>query len=152
MTKISYAVALTFPGDIEEVFKKLREKYNKYISYKIIPHITLVYPFTPTLNITVLYEKLEEVARRTKKFIIVLEGIEYFEVKVNVAYIAVRNTRTVKNLHTEIYNSLKGLIKVEAIFEDYDHEEFVPHMTISDEIPYDVFPTIKRELKNYKYK
>ena len=150
MVEDSYAVALTFPDDIAGAFSKLREKYNKYVDYKIEPHITLVYPFAPIIDIMNVYERLEGVSQRTKPFTLVFDGIKYFEGEVNVAYAAVANQQQVADLHADIYNSLEGLIKVEDIFERVVKENFVPHATISDDIPGDEFPDIKQALAGYE--
>ena len=145
----SYAVAITFPGNIAGVFSQLREKYNQYVDYKIEPHITLVYPFIPIVDIVVVSEKLAEVSQMTKPFTLVFDGIRYFEGEVNAAYAAVANRLPLADLYTGINNALRGLIKVEDIFERFDREDFVPHMTISDQIPDEAFPVIKKELAEY---
>ena len=150
MADISYAIALTFPDDIMEAFDRLREKYNKYVDYKIVPHITLVYPFSPMVDISTVEKKLEELSQRTRPFSIVFDSIQYFEKFVNVAYAAVMDKQRLVELITDIDNSLKGLIKIEEIFRELNQEDIIPHMTISDRIPDDVFTTIKEELADYK--
>jgi len=151
MTKMIgfYAVALTFTGEVAKELSRLREKYNRYVSYTIEPHLTLEYPFVPEVDLSIINEKLKAVARRTRPFTLVLSGIEYFEGTSNVAYVAVENKRTVVDLHTDIVYSLKGLIG-EGDKEGYKLERFIPHVTIGECIPSEVFPTVKKRLSDYE--
>ena len=143
---IDYAIALTFPAEVAEKLSSLREEYNRYVGYTIEPHITLAYPFLPEVDIATIKEKLQAVAKRTKPFSLVLNGIEYFEEANNVAYAAVENKRPVIDLHTDIKHSLDGLIKDEYTEGIYNLERFTPHATISEQIPDEVFPIIKKAL------
>jgi 2'-5' RNA ligase len=92
---------------------------------------------------------LEAVAKRTKPFTLVLNGVKYFEGANNVAYVAVKDRRPVIDLHVDIFHSLEGLVK-----EEYDGryalEHFTPHVTIGEHIPDDVFPAVKEEFSDYK--
>jgi len=146
---IFYAVVLTFPSEVAKRLSRLREKYNRYVSYTIEPHLTLEYPFVPKADITVVREKVKAVARRTEPFTLVLNGIEYFEGTNNVAYVAVDNKRPVTDLHTDIVHSLKGLIE-EGDKEGYKLERFTPHVTIGECIPDEVFPTVKKRFSDYE--
>ncbi len=143
-----YAVVLTFPADINQELDRLRDRYNKYVGYSIVPHLTLKPPFILSADPTVLNERLTAVASRTKSFVLELDGVDYFEEINNVAYVAIGNKRPVIDLHTDIVRSLEGL--VEAVYEEgYDLERFTPHITIAECIPEDVFPVIKNELSGY---
>lgn len=146
-----YTVILTFPKNVEEELKKLRRKYNKYTSYSIDPHITLKQPFRPIVASAIIDKKLRAVAERTKPFNLILNRIEYFEGANNVAYAAIKNKKSVIGLHTDIVRSLKGLVK-EKYKEEFELEKFLPHATISEEIPNKAFPVIKKELSSYKLK
>jgi poly(A) polymerase len=148
--KNTYAVVLTFSGEIEKVFSKLRQDYQQYINYTIVPHITLVYPFVPVFSLYKVNEQLEKVAKRTKQFSITLNRIEFFEDGNNVAYAAIQYRRAVKRLHTDIVKSLDGLIKEWHTDGKYNFEKFVPHVTIGERIPAGVFPDIKKRLSKYK--
>jgi 2'-5' RNA ligase len=145
-----YAVVLTFSGEIEKVFTRLHEEYPEYTRPSIVPHITLVYPFVPVFSLFQINEQLTKVARRTKHFKIVLNGIEFFEDGNNIAYAAVQNRRAVKRLHTDIVKSLEGLIKEWYTDGRFSYEKFVPHVTISGRIPADLFPDIKKKLSRYR--
>ena len=148
--KTIYAVALTFSGGIDEMLKNLREDFKEYMRYTIVPHITLVYPFVPVFSLYKVNEKLEEVAKRTKPFNIILSGIEYFEGTNNVAYVAVEKRRAVRKLHTDIIKSLDGLIKEWYTDGKYNLERFLPHVTIGERIPDALFPDIKKRLSKYR--
>jgi len=147
--KHTYAVVLTFNGEIEEVFSRLREDYQQYINYTIVPHITLVYPFVPVFSLFRVIEQLKQVAKQTKQFGITLNRIEFFENGNNVAYAAIEKKRAVKKLHTDIIKSLDGLIKEWHTDGQFNLEKFVPHVTIGERIPAAVFPDIKKRLSKY---
>jgi 2'-5' RNA ligase len=140
-----YAVVLTFSGEIEEVFSKLRGDYQRYMNYTIVPHITL-YLFVPVVDINVINEKLGEIAKKTKPFILILDGVEYFESENNVAFVALKNKAPVKKLHVVIFQSLKGI--VEDVW-NYNLNRFTPHMTIGEKIPDDIFLDVKKRFSNY---
>jgi 2'-5' RNA ligase len=142
-------VVLTFSGEIEKVFSRLREDYPEYIKTSIVPHITLVYPFVPVFSLFQINEQLTKVARRTKCFKITLNGIGFFEDGNNIAYAAVQHRRAVKRLHTDIIKSLEGLIKEWYTDGRFNDEKFVPHVTISGRIPADLLPDIKKKLSRY---
>jgi len=148
--KRTYAVVLTFNGEIEEVFGRLREDYQQYINYTIVPHITLVYPFVPVFSLFRVIEQLERAAKQTKQFNITLNRIEFFENGNNVAYAAIQHRRAVKKLHTDIIKSLDGLIKEWHTDGRFNLEKFVPHVTIGERIPAAVFPDIKKRLSSYR--
>ena len=148
--KTLYAVALTFSGEIADMFGRLRKDYQQYMKYTIVPHITLVYPFAPGVGMSIIVEKLEEVAKRTSPFTLVMSGIEYFEGGNNVVYVAIAIKQSVKELHADLIRSLNGLIQEEYTDGNYNLEKFTPHMTIGEKIPEDVFPGIKQRLSSYK--
>jgi 2'-5' RNA ligase len=145
-----YAVALTFSGEIEKVFSRLREDFEQHMKYTIVPHVTLVYPFVPVFSLFQVNEQLMKVAKRTKHFKIVLNGIEFFEDGNNIAYAAVQNRRTVKRLHADIVKSLEGIIKEWYTDGRFNLEKFVPHVTIGERIPAGLFPDIKKKLLKYR--
>ena len=145
----SYAIVLTFPADIEKELNVLRDKYNKYVRYSITAHLTLKQPFKLSTDLAVLKQRLKAVASRTRPFVLELDGVEYFEETNNVVYVAIRNERSVIDLHAAIVRSLAG--SVEAIYkDDYELERFTPHMTIAELIPDEAFPAIKQELSGYR--
>jgi 2'-5' RNA ligase len=144
---IDYAIALTFPIEVVDELDSLREEYNRYVSYLIEPHITLVYPFQPEVDIAIIKEKLEAVARRTKPFTLVLNGINYFEGGNNVAYVTIENMHPVRELHRSIVNSLSKSVKE---LPGYNFSEYIPHITIGEKIPEVILPIIKKKLANYR--
>ncbi len=143
-----YAAALVFPENIEKDLVELRANYQQYMYYTIIPHITLLYPFVSGDNIDAIKQKLEEVAARTKPFTLVLYGVEYFEGENNVPYIAIANKQPVTDLFYDINKSIDNLLD-EKFRGRYIGRQFVPHMTISEQIPDDVFPKIKKQLAGF---
>ncbi len=144
-----YAVVLTFSGEVAGRLNQLRDKYNRYVSYTIEPHLTLKPPFTPEVALTVIREKLQAVAGRTEPFTLVLNGVKYFEAVNNVAYVAIETKHPVIDLHADVVHALKGLVK-QAEEDPYELERFTPHVTIAESIPQDVFPTVRKDLADYK--
>ncbi|MGD0794746.1 MAG: 2'-5' RNA ligase family protein [Dehalococcoidales bacterium] len=144
------AVVLTFSPDIENTLSRLCEEYLIYIDYKIVPHLTLIYPFTPVFSLYKVNEQLEKVAKQTKQFNITLNGINYFEDDSNVAYAAIENKRAVKKLHIDLISSLEGLIKEQYTDGKYNLDRFVPHVTIGNKIPDEIFLEIKKKLLKYR--
>jgi poly(A) polymerase len=149
-SKRIFAVALTFPEPVQKKLARLSEDYRQYMRYNIVPHMTLVYPFVPIFSLFQVKEQLENVARRTPEFDIILSGIDYFEGEHNVAYAALENKRAVRNLHADIINSLDGLIKEWYTDGIYNLDNFVPHVTIANKIPLKVFADIKKRLSGYR--
>jgi 2'-5' RNA ligase len=120
---ISYAVALTFPPEVKEELSKLQKEYTEYISYRIEPHITLKYPFATDVGVVVINDRLHKVANATRSFIVVLNGVKYFEGENNVAYVAIENKGPIIDLHYRIVHSLEDLDKEESM-EIFDLEVF----------------------------
>jgi 2'-5' RNA ligase len=142
----TYTVALTFRDSLEKVIINLLTNYEQYFNRSIVPHLTLIYPFTPVFSLYKVNEQLEKVAKQTKQFNITLNGINYFEDDSNVAYAAIENKRAVKKLHIDLISSLEGLIKEQYTDGKYNLDRFVPHVTIGNKIPDDIFPELKKRL------
>jgi 2'-5' RNA ligase len=148
--KNSYAVVLTFSEEIEDVLSKMRLEFQQYIDYIIVPHITLVYPFSPVFSLFQIYEQLEKVAKRNKQFSITLNGIKYFEKENKVVFAAIKNRRPVKNLHTDIIKSLDGYIKELDTDGKFNLDNFMPHVTIGSHIPDSIFKNVKKRFSRYR--
>jgi 2'-5' RNA ligase len=147
-TMTMYAAALVFPENISKDLEELRARYQQYMSYTIIPHITLLYPFVSETDIDSIKHELEKVAARTKLFTLVLDGVEYFEGENNVPYIAIANKQPVTALFYDINRSIDSLLE-EKYRGRYNNRQFVPHMTISEQIPDEVFPEVKKQLAGF---
>jgi 2'-5' RNA ligase len=145
-----YSIDLTFSEDIENVLSKMRKDFQQYIDYIIVPHITLVYPFTPVFSMYQIYEQLGKVAKRTGPFEVTLKGIRYFDGENNVVYAAIKNRQPVKKLHADIIKSLDGYIKETTTDGKFNLENYIPHVTIGSHIPDNVFKNIKKRFSRYK--
>jgi 2'-5' RNA ligase len=145
-----YGIFLTFNSGIEKIFNRLRENYEQYFNLPIAPHLTLMYPFVPVFSLYPVVEQLEKVARQTKPFNIVLNGIKYFEKENNVIYAAVENKRAVKNLHMDIAVALEGVVQEWRAEGKYSLDRFIPHVTIGNKIPNVIFPELKKMLSKYR--
>ena len=143
-----YAVVLTFPDEINGELDILRKNYKQYVNYTIVPHVTLKMPFTLVADITVVIDRLKAIAEKTRSFTLVIAGIQFFDEPGKVAYVAIENKKPVLELHTDIVNSLQGLVKGGGM-EIHELDRFVPHITIGASIPDDVFPAVKRLLSDH---
>jgi 2'-5' RNA ligase len=150
IAKNDYAVVLTFSPAIAKILSRLRQEHLQYVDYTIEPHLTLIYPFMPVFSLYRVIEQLEQVARRTKPFGIILNGIKYFENESNVVYAALENKRAVKKLHSDLVISLEGLIKEQHTDGKYNLERFVPHVTIGNKIPDAIFLEIKKKTSRHR--
>jgi 2'-5' RNA ligase len=149
--KKTYAIALVLSDKIAEKLNELRTDYQQEMDYVIIPHLTLVYPFSPVFSLFQINEQLEKVARRHEPFSITLSGIQFFENSNNVVYAALENIKPVKKLHTDIITSLESFIQYWNIDADYNLEKYVPHVTIGAKIPDKIFPEIKKKYSRYRF-
>ncbi|MFC1954623.1 2'-5' RNA ligase family protein [Chloroflexota bacterium] len=140
-----YAAALVFPAELSGWIDALRQEYLRYVNYSIEPHITLVYPFMPETDITVINKKIKQVAERTNSFTLILNGFEYFDGKNNVAYIAIENKQPVADLHYDINQSIGELVKDEFNGR-FNLHSFISHVTIGEQIPNEVLRVAKKRL------
>ncbi len=148
--KKTYAVALVLSDKTAEKLSQLRTDYQQVMDYNIIPHITLVYRFSPVFSLFQINEQLEKVAKRYEQFNITLNGIGFFENGNNVVYASLENIRPVKKLHTDIIGSLESFIKEWHTDGEYNLERYVPHVTIGSKIPDSIFPEIKKKYARYR--
>jgi len=138
-----YAVALMVGGKAKAEVAALQARYARFMRYTIAPHVTVQYPFTLMTDTGVVEARLAEVARRTKPFWVVFDGVRYWEGANNVAYVAVRDRAPVFDLHVTVKQALEGLAKGDAT---YDLANFTPHMTIGERIPDSALAEVKKDL------
>jgi 2'-5' RNA ligase len=150
--KLTYAIALVLSDVTAEKLNTLRTDYQQLMDYIIIPHITLVYPFSPVFSLFQINEQLYKVARKHRYLNIVLNHIDFFENGNNVIYAGLENTKPVKKLHTDIVKSLESSIQYWNIDADYNLEKYIPHVTIGAKIPDDFFPEIKKKYSRYRFR
>jgi 2'-5' RNA ligase len=144
-----YAIALTMKGKAKKELTELRARFGTNMNYSIEPHVTITYPFTPKTDVRIIQNKLSEIATQTRPFILLLNGIRYWEGKNNVAYIAVQNQLLVYNLHATIIYALEGLISGDTSF---NLQNFIAHLTINEHAPGESLAVLKKELIMYRPK
>ncbi len=144
-----FAVALMVTGKAGAEIAALQARYAGFMKYSIAPHVTVKYPFMLKADITAAEARLEEVARQTRPFWIVLDGVSYWEGANNVAYVAVRDRAPVFSLHVALTQALQGLAAGDAT---YDSANFTPHATIGVQIPDTFLPTLKQEVSAFQPK
>jgi 2'-5' RNA ligase len=150
--KKTYAIALVLSDITAEKLNDLRTDYQQVMDYIIIPHITLVYPFSLVFSLFQINEQLYKVAKRHGPFNIVLNGIDFFENGNNVVYAALDNIKPAKKLHMDIVKSLESYIQYWNIEADYNLERYVPHVTIGAKIPDQFFPDIKKKYSRLRFR
>jgi 2'-5' RNA ligase len=90
----------------------------------------VVNPIYPRFPISVIEQRLREVAQRTNKFTLQYKGISRFEDSESVLYyIAVENEECVTDLHYSIYASISELID-DQYGGKYNLVNFIPHVSI----------------------
>lgn len=139
----SHILALTFSGELEQEFSRLRAEYRHYVDYDIVPHMTLAFPFTPRGNIHTIIGPLDAYAGITNPFTVIMDRTACFTGANNGVYVTVRDPREIRMLNIGIIGMLEGLVY--KFYADYDYSSFVPHMTIAEKIPEEAFPVIRRK-------
>ena len=148
--KNSYAIAITFPGEMEILMSRLREAFRPHLHSALVPHITLVYGFLPVKSIESVIAGLETVAANARPFSLMLEGIEYFQTVNNVAYIAIKNKDAVKAFMNDIVIAIRQHITGYYAGDTYHPDHLIPHMTIGEKIPPHIFPEVKKRFAEYQ--
>jgi 2'-5' RNA ligase len=149
-TETTYAISVNFDGDVAQELAKLRAGYREHMTFTAIPHITLVYPFTPAGDIENVVFKLKEVGKRQKPFKVTLEGIKYFETVNNVAYVAVKDREPLETLAVDIIESIREVVQGYYADKGHDPRHFIPHLTIGEKIPHDKFTELKKKFANHQ--
>lgn len=148
-TDTTYAISVNFDGEITKTLNALREGYREHMTFTALPHITLVYPFTPADGIDSVVYKLQEVGKRRKPFKVTLEGIRYFETVNNVAYVAVKEREPLEALAADIIESIREVVQGYYADKGHDPRYFIPHMTIGEKIPHNKFAELKKKYADY---
>jgi 2'-5' RNA ligase len=141
-----YAIALTMKGKAKKELTELRARFGTNMNYSIEPHVTIIFRFTLKTDIRIIQNRLSEIATQTRPFMLVLNGIRYWEGKNNVAYIAVQNQLPVYNLQATIIDALEGLISADTTF---NLQNFIAHLTINEHVPGESLSNLKKELSAY---
>jgi len=141
---IQVAAALLFPEDVSKAIDELRLRFGTPVVRAVVPHITLIYPFTPKTSIDVMHEGLEPVGQRHAPFTVLLNGFRYFEGENTVAYLAVEDAGPILTLHRSVADALSDI--AEGRLAHFENEHFVPHVTIHDGVPKERLPSLKAEL------
>jgi 2'-5' RNA ligase len=141
-------IGLLFPEHVSKKIDEFRIRYGNPRVRAVVPHITLKQPFSTTVEIGIILERLQHVAEKTPPFSVLLKRFEYFETERTMAYIAIDDAKPVSNLHSQIVHALHGLTEGG---DEYEFDRFIPHITINDEIPKDRLSSFKSELATYEF-
>ncbi len=142
------AVALLFPPDIANSIEKVRGEFGSARVRSVVPHITLVYPFTPTSPTTTIITRLNDVGQRIAPFVVSLDRVSYFESPTIVAYLSVIDNGETMRLHRALADSLRGLCQSELLH--FENQNFVPHVSINDEISAEQLAQLKLRLDSLR--
>lgn len=111
--------------NINEI-QKIRKKYDELYD-KIMPHITIAFPFNKNISNEELKKALQEITKKIKPFKIKCSGITLKkDEKIQKYYIflnIVDGKETIKKIHNQIYNNIMPDIDIEK----YNYE---PHITL----------------------
>lgn len=120
---------LIFPkfNNIDKI-QKIREQYDE-LADKIVPHITLAFPFDREFSNEFLMEKLIEITKNIKPFRIKCMGITFRkDERVDTYYIylnIVEGKEIINEIHREIYQKILNDIDIKK----YNYE---PHITLGN--------------------
>jgi len=149
--KDNYALVVLPSKDVSDIVDKYRQKYARFTSYVIPPHITLVPPFfiksgIESKIISILNDEYEKV----QPFHVLINKVDYFEGTNNVAYFKpdVKSSIKIKDLVIKAADVLDN--RISLYYDDYNFqpENIVPHMTIAEKLPQEKFSEIKLALNN----
>jgi 2'-5' RNA ligase len=133
------------------VIDSYRIKYARYTSYVIVPHITLAPPFfIEKVSPIEIILSLEENYEGLLQFEIILGKINFFEGTNNVAFVQpdAGSSECIRNILRKTTSILKNRIRNAYNGYYFTPEKFVPHLTIAESIPENIFPKIKAELRS----
>lgn len=138
------AVALLFPSDVTRAIDEARKRFGSTRARSVVPHITLVYPFVPVVSVGTIAERLIDVAKRTAPFVIALNRFGYFEEPVRLIYLGVSNETEIARLHRAVSDAL--CVMSQSKIAHFDDRDFVPHISINDDVTGDQLPGIIKQL------
>ena len=144
----SYLITINPSKEVTDIVDRYRNKYAKFTTYKIPPHITIYPPFY--LNKISENEVLRLLAflKKINGFCLNFNSVKYFEEGNNVAFFAPDKKSAVllKKIFLKVVEKLRN--KVKDVYDDYklSVECFNPHLTISERILDNEFQKIKKEL------
>lgn len=111
--------------NINEI-QKIRKKYDELYD-KIMPHITIAFPFNKSISNEELKKGLQEIMKNIKPFKIKCSGITLKkDEKIQKYYIflnIVEGKKVIEEIHTQIYKNIMPDIDIEK----YNYE---PHITL----------------------
>lgn len=135
---MKYGIAIFPSKEIQDDANALRKRYDPRYA-QIPPHITVKEAFEyDEKDIDSISNALAEIAKETKPFDIEINKVSTFAPVTNTIYFKVENTPELTTLNEKLHD---GIFSTE---KDYN---FVPHITIaqelSDEEYHDVFGSLK---------
>ena len=150
----SYLIVLLPPKGITKTMDGYRKKYARYTHYNIPPHITIYPPFfLKDITERQLITKLKRGLSSAKSNIIILDTIDYFRGRNNVAFVKpdTKSRKYIADLLVKIVKPLEGYTR--NIYGEYDltPNKFNPHMTIAERIPKDHLPKVKKDLLSFNH-
>jgi 2'-5' RNA ligase len=131
------------------VLDSYRIKYARYTSYVIVPHITLVPPFLIEKESPIeIVHSLQKGYKGLPPIKVILENVNFFEGKNNVAFVQpdAGSSESIRNILRKTTSILGNRIKNAYNGYYFTPEKFIPHLTIAESIPENIFSEIKSEL------
>ena len=106
--------------------REIRKKYDELFD-KIMPHITLAFPFDKDISNEQLKYQLEKITENIEKFKIKCNGITFKrENEINQYYIflnIIEGKERIEEIHTQIYDNILNDINI----KNYNYD---PHITL----------------------
>lgn len=145
----TYALAVLPSKDVSDIVDSYRREFAKFTDYVIVPHITLIPPFYIKSGVeSEIIVLLNNIYKNIQLFSVLINKINYFEGKNNVAFFQ-PDSKSSKNIKTLVIKAVGVLNdRIRNAYDDYPFttEEFIPHMTIAEKIPVKNLNEIKMAL------
>ena len=129
-----YVIVFLLPDVLNDFLNPIREYFEKGVSLKIPPHISLTFPFyINSLSEEELFQKIMVIGKKNNPLAIGLNGIKTFQRENGrkVIYSSLAKEEGVKKLNSELMGVLKEHITIDlSVFPGNMSPSFVPHATL----------------------
>jgi 2'-5' RNA ligase len=138
------AVALLLPPEATQAINYARTKFGSTRARSAPPHITLIYPFAPTVPLSTIVTMLDKIAGETTPFVVSLNEFRHFEKPVRLVYLSPSDNGEIRRLHRTVSDALVGMS--ETRLSHFEDKDFVPHVSINDEVAEGLLPELLSQL------
>jgi len=128
-----YILCFLLPDDLSQEINLVREYFEKGVSKRIPPHISLTYPFWHEGKIEKTIDKMQTFVSNFSSFSSLIGDIKTFDKEngAGVIYLSLDPEEGLRNLHEKIENNL-GTVTFDTRFFPNQKlpEKYKPHITV----------------------